>query len=283
MLPEGWYIDGVPLDDFGTLVESRVGWDDTPAARGENTVLPGFHGAAWRRKRFEQGRKTLTVGVHGCIDENFTIPAEESDQRAAYEASLDGLLRLITPRHRLVEVQRVHPDGTRHRADCEVVNRIEPATMGNTYGKVQFELIIPSAFFEDVDPQTYELAYDTGGADEQAVEVFSLSGQTAPCSDAVLTVTGGCTSLTIVDEESGSGFAYTDGVGVGEELVVDAGAFSAELDGVSVLTDLDLFTGELLEISPAPSAVRGPRLVVTAAGSDGAFSVTLVTRRKWLR
>src|SRR5688500_13668413 len=97
-LTEGWYIDGKALEDLGRVIEIRDGWADTPQVRGENTVLAGPHGESWRRKTFGPGQKTITMAIHGSLDDSFTIPAEGSDQRAAYESNLDDLIRLLTPR-----------------------------------------------------------------------------------------------------------------------------------------------------------------------------------------
>ena len=35
---EGWWVDGVHIEDHGTVVD-RAGWDDIPGMRGENVVL----------------------------------------------------------------------------------------------------------------------------------------------------------------------------------------------------------------------------------------------------
>ena len=50
----------VRLDDHGVIIEDRNGWDDVAAMRGSNTTLLGRHGTAWRRKRYDEAKKTLT-------------------------------------------------------------------------------------------------------------------------------------------------------------------------------------------------------------------------------
>jgi hypothetical protein len=283
MLPEGWYFreDRIPLEAFGRFLEDRTGWDDTPPLRGDNTVLLGRHGEVSRRKRYGPGRKPLVVAVHGVL-EDLSVPVEGTAQRALYEKNLDGLLRVISPRQGAFPVLRVYADGSRRTALCEVTNELTPAVNGYTYGAVSFDLIVPGSFWLDEDALSYELPYDVAGADAQTVEVYSLAGQTAPCADPVVTITGPCDSVSVADPITGSGFGF-DALDAGQVLVVDAAAFSATLDGGSVLTDLDLYAGELLEISAAPTSDRGPDLVVTAPGKGSGFSVVIEARRAWLR
>lgn len=281
-LTEGWYIDGTDLQSYGTIIETRDGWDDTPPLRGENAVLLGRHGSYWRRKRFDAAKKTLTVTVNGVID-GWRIPESGLAQRALYEANLDALIRLVSPGYRMLSVERVHANGDRRIADCELTSALTPETWGNTAGRVSLEFAVPGAFWRDVDSQSYRLSsYDVGGDDSQRVEVYSLAGQTAPCADAIVTVTGPCTSVTIRDSLTGSGFSY-GALSGGEELVVDAGAFSALKGGISVLTTLTLFDGQLLEMSPAPRVDTGPALDITAPGKSAGFKVVVEARRSWLR
>jgi hypothetical protein len=282
-LAEGWYIDGVDVQSYGTVIEDRAGWDDVPGMRGDNVTLLGRHGDLWRRKKYTAGKKTLTIGVHGCDTTTWAVPATGTAERALYESNLEALLRILAPRHRLFDVTRVYADGSRRRASCEVVAPITPATLGNSYGQISLELVVPGAFWEDVDPATYRVVYDVAEGGTQTLEVFSLAGQTAPCADAVVTVTGPCSSVTVRDTETGSGFTYDGGLAGGQSLVVDAGAWTADVDTSSVLTALSLYDAQLLEIAPAPQEYRGPTVDVATIGATAGFTVTFVAQRKWLR
>lgn len=286
-LAEGWYVDGVALEDYGRVIEDRSGWDDTPAVRGENTLLLGRHGAAWRRKKFEPGRKTLTMSLHG-VNADGTLPVTGRGRRIQYEAALDGLLRLVGQRERLLDVKRVHADGTSRRADCEVINAILPSDVRDDFGRVQFELVVPGSFWEDTDPLSYVLPYDGGGDDEQTVEVFSLAGQTAPCADPIVRIDGPFNAISVRDAITGSGFSYGGTIGSDDHMIVDAGEFTAvEYDEVDLptnrLMDLDLFDGQLLEISAAPKRDVGPSLIIDVTAANTDTKITVTTRRKWLR
>ena len=283
MLTEGWYIDGVRLDTHGVVIEDRQGWDDVASMRGTNTTLLGKHGTAWRRKRFDEAKKTLTISVNGVADDGYSIPETGRKQRALYEENLDALLRLLSPRHRLLRVERVHANGDRRQADCEIVSTLTPDTFGNTYGQISLELVVPAVFWEDVDPTSYRLAYDASTDGTQALEVYSLVGATAPCADPIVVITGPCTSVAVHDTETGSGFTYPNALISGEVLTVDAGAFTAVKGVTSVLADLSMADQQILEIVPAPSLYRGPSVTVTAAGTSTPFNVVFTTRRKWLR
>jgi hypothetical protein len=283
---EGWYIDGVYLADLGTLIEPRDGWDDTPPVRGDNVTLLGYDGAGWREKLHDVGRKMITLGIHGADWDGFQwlVPATGSAQRAKYEANLDALLRVIGVRHRPLVVERIYPDGARRRAECEVTGAITPATTGNSYGQVQFELVVLSAFWEDVEELTTRLPYTVGGPAVQRVEVYSLQGQTAACADAEVTIHGPCTSVSILDETTGRGFTYPASLGSGDVLVVQPGGkFAATLNGTSVITAVDFTGPTLLKISPAPSPDEGPAVIVDAAGATSGLRIVVRSRGKYLR
>jgi hypothetical protein len=287
VLTEGWYVDGVSVEEYGAVLETRDGWDDVPAMRGSNAVLLGRHGTSWRRKRYEPGVKSLTVGVHGADTSTWAAPATGAAQRALYERNLDSLLRMFAPRHRLLDVVRVHADGSKRHADCEVTSAFAPSVQGQSYGQVSIELGVPGTFWEDADATSHRLSYDVAAGGEQAVEAFSFSGQTGYCTDATVVVTGPCSTVSVYDTETGSGFAYPSAIGAGQTLTVDSGAFTAVLDDgtpASVLTDLTLTSSPvLLEISPAPFSYRGPTLTVTTTGAGSGFAVVVTGRRKWLR
>jgi hypothetical protein len=293
-LTEGWYVDGVRLDryavvddDNGVSLDDRAGWDDIPGLRGENVTLLGRHGDLWRRKKYGPGRKTLNLTVHGTTGvDGWTVPATSRLQRAAYEANLDALLRLFAPRHRLLSVERVHANGDRRQADCEVTSVIAPEPVGMTAGRISVELAVPGSFWEDVDATSYRVAFDVAVGGSQDLEVYSLAGQTAPCADPVVVVTGPCTSVAVHDTDTGSGWTYSSAIGAGDTLTVDAGEFTAVLDDgspASVITGLVLADQQLLEVVPAPATDRGPEVTVTAAGVSSGFTVVFTTRRKWLR
>lgn len=281
MPAEGWYVDGEPLENYGRVIEARDGWDDTPPVRGDDTTLLGRHGNRWKPKKYGPGKKTLLIAVHG-VDEAGLVPDSGTAQRARYERNLDALIRTFAVRHRTLMVERVHADGSRRQAECEVTSAFTPAVTGDTYGLMSVELSVPGAFWEDVYAQTYTVPYDVTAGGTQTLEVFSLQGQTGYCADAVVTVTGPCSSVTVRDHETGAGFTYASALSV-SPLVVDAGAFTATVGASSVLTSLALDGQQLLELAPAPQTYRGPTVDVTTTGASAGFSVSFSTRRKWLR
>lgn len=283
-MAEGWTIGGVPLETIARTIDSREGWDDTPEVRGEDVTLLGRHGTVFRRKRYGPGRKTITLTLHGT-DETGAVPAARSEQRRRYEAALDGVLRLVAHRSAPVLAERTYADGTARRALVECRQALAPVIVNDNVGRVVLELTVPGSFFEDSDATTYRLPATTS-ATLQRLEAYGLVGQTAPCADPVVVVAGPCTAVTIRDTATGSGWSWAGSLLIGQTLTVDAGAYTAVLDDgtpASVITDLATFDGQILEISPAPSDVRGPSLDVTWAGATSASSIVMTTRRKWLR
>lgn len=282
---EGWWIDGVYLGDIGTQMFAD-GWDDVAQARGENAQLLGLDGASFRPKLRDVGTKTIQMGVHGARWDGYQwiMPGSETAQRALYESNLDTLLRLIGVSFRELEVQRIYPDGSRRRAKCEVTGQITPSRKADSYGEVQFTLIVLGGIWEDVDDLTSKLAYKVTGANSQTLEVFSLEGQTAACADAEVTVHGPCTSVTITDAQTGLGCTYPSSLSSSDVLVIQpGGAFKATKNGTNVITAMQFSGARLLRISPAPDASTGPSVVVNAPGKGAQFAVTVRSRAKWLR
>lgn len=282
---EGWWIDGVYLADIGTFM-GKEGWDDTAAARGENQELLGIEGVAWREKLLGAGQIPITLGIHGARWDGFQwlVPDRASAERALYEANLDRLLRLIGRRNREIVAMRVYPDGSRRQCRAEVTPSITPQMTGDAFGQVQFVLTVLGGVMEDVDQITSRLAYRVTGPDTQTLEVFSLEGQTASCADAEVTVYGPCTSVSIVDAETGRGVSYPAALSSSDVLVIQPdGRFAATKNGTSVITSVQFSGSRLLRLSPAPDRSTGPSVIVNAPGKSAGFQVTVRSRSKWLR
>lgn len=282
---EGWYVDGVPLGSMGTVIEDQSGWHDSPGMRGDDDVLAGQHGVRWRPKKFGPGVVPMLVGIHGATSD-WSVPAAGSEQRALFERNLEDFLRRVVRADRLRLVERVHAQRSgstpRRQALCQVSGEITPQMSGFTYGLVSFEFRVPGVFWSDVDPTSQLLPFSVSGPSTQEVEVFALAGQTGYCADSVITVSGPCTSVQVVDAETGKGWLWPSALSAGQSLVVDSGAFTAEVDGSDVLVPMVFDGPNLLEIGPAPSESRGPAVLVAAPGAGPGFSVSATTRRKWL-
>jgi hypothetical protein len=283
---EGWWIDGIELASLGTLIDPHDGWDDTPPVRGENQALLGYDGVDWREKLYDAGRKTIPMGIHGAVWDGYMwlVPATGSAQRALYERNLDALLRLTGRRNRPLMVERVYPDGSRRRARCEVTAPITPATTGNAFGQIQIELIVLPGVWEDSEDLSIRVPYDIGTGGAQSFELDFLRGQTAACGDVEVSIHGACTSVSVVDDETGRGFTYAGGLSGVQTLVIQPdGRFAAERDSVSVITDVTFTGATLLRVSPAPREQEGPSVTVTAVSPGAGFDVSFSGRRKWVR
>lgn len=282
---EGWYVDGEPMETLGgTVIEDQQGWHNSPSMRGENLLLAGQHGERWRPKKFSPGLIPMTVGIHGALSD-WSVPREGTARRVQFERNVEDFLRRTVKTHRLSLVERVHATRSgstpRRQALCQAVNEITPQMTGYSYGAVSFEWSVPGTFWSDADPRSQALPYLIGGPASQELELFTLAGQTGYCTDSVITVKGPCSSVSVLDAETGKGWTYPASIGSGVSLVVDSGEFTAKRGATDVLVGMVFDGSTLLEIVPAPSESRGPKLRVVAAGTGTGFSVTAVTRRKW--
>jgi hypothetical protein len=288
MPAEGWYVDGEPFEQFGTVIEDQSGWFDSAAMRGDDDQLLGQHGERFKPKKFGPSVIPMAVAIHG-VNSDWSVPDSGSAQRVLFERNLEAFQRRVLKTHRQLLVERVHGvrNGTtpRRSALCQAVNAVTPQMTGYTYGVVPFEWRAAGAFWSDVDAITQALDYDLSGPATQEFELFSLAGQTGYCADAHVKVTGPFTSVSVRDAETGRGWSFTDSVvpvTSGQQIDVDSGDFTAFRDVNDILMELEFDGSNLLEIVPAPSESRGPKVIVTATGTGAGFSVEFVTRRKWL-
>lgn len=282
---EGLWIDGVYLGDIGTMLTAD-GWDDVAPERGDDLELLGLDGVSFRPHLTAAGTRIVQMGIHGARWDGWQwiVPTSGSDQRALYEANLDRLLRLIGVRHRPIVVRRVYPDGSQRQAKCRVTGQITPTRTGDSYGEVQFTLVVLGGYFEDVDEITSRLSYRVAGPAQQTLEVFSLVGQTAPCADAEVTVHGPCASVSVRDAETGDGCTYPAALLSSDVLVIQpGGAFRVLKNDTNVITACSFNGSRLLRISPAPDESMGPSIIVNAPGKAAGFAVSVRSRAKWLR
>jgi hypothetical protein len=155
------------------------------------------------------------------------------------ESNYQAVLEAFTPYGPTVPVIQKMPDGSSRRCDARIVANMTPEMpppgQGNPVIRCSWTLDIPAIFWRD---NAGDSTFTTSSS--SLTTVTTLSGATAPITDAVFKVHGPRTNPRI--ENAQGGFCTLNGdVPDGSTWVVDSGAFTSKLDGVSVLADTDYY------------------------------------------
>lgn len=276
-------VNGVVLNTLAKNISSLTGRLRAPALRTDNIIVPGRHGTVRvPNKRYEEGQIVLPMWVRGNDD------SEDSIGRDTFFSNVDTLTQLFRPGAGLLTVIHTLPDGSQRRclAECtEALNFTMTAGGAWPYATFSVALRVPSVFWEDVNTSTFDLSYNFNG------NVTQLQGTTAPIEDAVYTLKGPFTSLTVEARYNGAAlddpmyFTYSGNVGTGQTLIVDSSNWKLTGTNGLVVDYTKLFhTGGSRFLTMVPGPLGGyPQLKVTNVGGvSGTTKVTVTARRKYL-
>lgn len=276
-------VNGVVLNTLAKNIQSLTGRLRAPALRTDNVSVPGRHGTLRTvNKRYEEGQIVLPMWVRGNDDN------EGSIGRDTFYSNVDTLTQLFRPGAGLLTVIHTLPDGSQREvlAECtEAINLTMTAGGEWPYATFSVALRVPSVFWQDVTPVSFDLRNNYVG------DITALDGMTAPIEDAVYTVYGPCTSVTLEARYNGGAmddpqyFTYSGTIGTGQTLIIDSGKWKLTGTGGLVVDYTKMFhtgSARFLEIAPGP--VNGlPQLKLTMANPNWVTSkVNISARRKFL-
>ena len=167
----------------------------------------------------------------------------------------------------------------------EVTEAINFAVQGyNPLGKFSVAMRCPFVFWEDQNNTSVNLTPVWNGA------ISQFDGMTAPVEDAVITITGPCTSMKVESLYNGSSlevpnwFQYAGALTAGQTLIVDLGKWTLTGTGGLVVNYSYLtYAGGARWFTLVPSPFgQGPGVKVTASGTSGATNINLTAKRKYL-
>lgn len=276
-------VNGVVLNTLAKNISSLTGRLRAPALRTDNVTVPGRHGSLRTvNKRYEEGQIVLPMWVKGNDDEG------ESVGRDTFYANVDTLNQLFRPGSGLLTLVHTLPDGSQRRCFAECTEAIDMTMVAGgqwPYATFSVALRVPSVFWEDVTLNSIDLRNNYSG------DITQLAGMTAPIEDAIYTVYGPCTSVTLEARYNGAAmddpqyFTYSGIIGTGQTLVIDAGKWKLTGTGGLVVDYTKMFhtgSARFLEIPPGP--VGGyPQLKLTMGNPNWTVSkVNISARRKYL-
>lgn len=266
----------VHLNTFAKNVESISGRLSMPGKRTANVAVAGKEGQLYvPDKRWDQNVIALNMWVKGCLDDG-TIPGGGT-ARKQFFANLDQLARLFS-QPGLQPLVWTLPDGSQRIADVEVLDTIDFSVIGyNPMGKFAVSLTMPNAFWRDYNSVTDTF---TNPPISTLRAFVNLAGGSAPMDDLVITVTGPWNGFGLLDAVSGASLGFGTNLAGGDSLVIDCGAYTCKLNGVSTLTPLVHSAASFYRAQPDPNGAVA--LYFGGSGLTGASSVSFAGRRKHL-
>ena len=275
-------VNGTLLNTLAKNIETISGRLQVPAHVTDNVQVPGRHGRLRTlRKYFDEGQIVLPMWVRGCADDG-SVPTTNRQQ---FFTNVDTLTRLFYPGSGMLEVLHTLPDGSIRRIWGEVTEAINFAVQGyNPLGKFSVAMRCPFVFWEDQNNTSVNLTPVWNGA------ISQFDGMTAPVEDAVITITGPCTSMKVESLYNGSSlevpnwFQYAGALTAGQTLIVDLGKWTLTGTGGLVVNYSYLtYAGGARWFTLVPSPFgQGPGVKVTASGTSGATNINLTAKRKYL-
>lgn len=272
-------VDGISLQDMAWNIQSRGGRWRTPEKVTSNVKVPGRSGAIWTSgKTYAENTITLGMWVRGC-NSNGVVPTDRTQLQKLRE-NIDRLTRLFGKSHGLLEVVQTDDSSVSRRCYAECVMAVDFTSFSGARAEFAAELIIPSAFWEDVDPVTY--VSSSGITSGTNFGLTGLSGGTAVIEDAVITLRGAATNPKITDVLNGTYVQLNTTVVSAQDWVVDNSVWSSFNNGINnVVYTVHQPGVRLLPLQPNPDT--GDVIVkVEGSGFNANTRLTVSGRRKWL-
>jgi hypothetical protein len=285
-------VEGVRLDTLAFNIETFSGRIAMSGKRGENIVIPGRHGKLWRPKRLDSTPYTLKMWVRGC-NEDGEFLTSFANHMAQYRQNVDYLWSIFGTLHKELEViEQWPPSGSTRRAYMEVVQTIDPESLGPRPGS-RFNVAMDnlSGMWESVNEADFTSppVVDAG----TSFTVTTLSGSTAPNLEAILVVRGPATNPKLIDVATGHWIMYSGVLSTTQHWRIDLKAAASRagtnigytLAGSNVLATTS-FSGHhspnMFGITPGP-LTGSPVLRYEATGTtNNNTRVDVRARKKFL-
>lgn len=241
---DGWFVDGVALDDAGFLVANFV--DGAPPRRGVDLTVARAAGQRFQQKFYDA--RTQTVILWALKEDEF------GNVEGGAERNVDRLKRLFGGGLKQVELLRrlSLPFGrvSTRRATVEFIDALEGQrtvlTQAGTY--VNFALEIRFA-----NPFWHEPTNRVEGAGSDFV-VFNPG--TVTSRNAVVRIHGPAVEPILTCEPAGTVTKLDRTIAYGDFVEIDSAAFTAvDQDGDSVAGDLVRQQVPIVEVAPGRNAV----------------------------
>lgn len=262
-----WSLSGV--DTVRWNVQAGSLWRPPVAVRRSVLSIPGRHGsvASTRPPVFDEPVVSLELRCKGVM--------------SSLEAAYNELQALLTAPGLVLGRTS---GGITTSAPVELASISPGQFIADVLADMSVQLAVPGVFFRGASVDS-PLELVTSG---EVVTLAGLSAGTAPVGDEVLRIRGGGTSVSVVDNVSGTGVSWS-GTALGTNYVfIDMATLTARRSasgtdwtsgGTSESGGLSYPAPGPLQIWPrmaaADPAVRAAQVTVTGVGFDGTTSLTV--------
>lgn len=274
---------GLCMNTQAWNITTKTGRNTVSNFRGDDISVPGVSGQTFvPNKPLDSGSYTLTGWVLG-IHPDGTVPPNATAQRVVWQKNYETILRACLNSAAPVTVYSWLPDGSVRQTSATLVGNSPDPTLqfGGRRAEVSLVFEVLPGMWQDVMSTTI-----TGTASaawsNQSLALTALANGTAPIEDSVITVTGPITNPTVSNTVTNTSITYTGTVPSGQTWVIDCGAWTSKVNGVSVLSSTT-HSGHarFVVIDPGPTNV-GPSIKLTGSGTTTATNLAITAYRKHL-
>jgi hypothetical protein len=271
-----WLINGLTLGSaLGLQLTRDTTWRMGTTNRRTTVTLPGIHG-------------TINIGLPVYDEQQIVVDANvKAATEDSLEEAINQLLALCgTPTLTLTRSS----GGITSTAAAELVSIAHDDWVPVVATHVVAIFAIPDAMFRGPIVTSDDLVFS---GTLTAQEIASLSGASAPISDAVVRVTGPATSVTLTDPSSATGITWSGALAAGQYLFLRGRPLMARISssatdwlsgGVSVLAAIGYPAAGRLQMFPViqSATIRKIQLTASGTGLSGASRLCVQGRKAYL-
>lgn len=276
--PEPWWADELNLSTVAYGVSSAsLG---TAEPKGNHLELPQRDGYLFTPNRaYNPGEFSLSMFLVGTEPDG-SMPGSRTLRRKLFDRNLHHLLSVVTNETRPVLWQKGQPGTTVRRQALGSVNTATDVETMMAMQRAVFTLVVSlqDSFWEDSQPTT--VATPAGSSLPKTLDLTAAAGMSAPCKDAVVTVTGPITNPRVTNPETGVWAQMVGTLAAGKNLVIDSKQFTATVDGVPVSFRHGGHAA-FVYIPTRQGMTSIPRLVLSGTGGGTGTKMSVTMRRKW--
>jgi len=243
---EGWFVDGVSLQDQGFMVGSFI--ESAPGRRGEDLTIARAPGARWRQKFYESRQQTIVI---------WALKNDEFGEiRGGAERNSDRLKRLFGGGLRQVELlRRIQLPFDRissRKAMVELVDAMEGQRTALTQTGVYIQFALTLQF---ADPFWYEPENIRAFNDQEDGVLFNPG--TVASRNGIIRIDGPAEDPELSLEPAETRLQFNGSIPYGEFIEINSDEFTAiDQDGNSVAGSLERDQINLIEIFPGRNVVQ---------------------------
>jgi hypothetical protein len=223
--------------------------------------------------------ESQNVSGYRVFVDNLLIVPTDTELSGEYPGYFDGNIGGIWTGAANDSVSTYQGGG--RRAWCEVVDAIDMSSMaGGTRAEFNVDMVIPSAFWEDLSTSNMVFTLPSISGYEQTLH--ALASATAPIDDAVITlnVSGTVTDLTVTDVASNAQIVISGTLP--SKVVIDNSTFKVkDGTGASIISTVTRKNSNgLLPLNPV-SSTEAPKLRFEGTGA-GSIQLEVSAKRRYL-